>query len=74
MKAGPETGVETMLHDAKRTTASYIAMFITNAETADRVLNYALSGIMSRYGFHEFPYAKIHALVKWNHKLNEIVE
>ena len=64
MKAGPETGEETTLHDAKRTTASYIAMFITNAETADRVLNYALSGIMSRYGFHEFPYAKIHALVK----------
>ena len=74
MKAGPETGVETTLHDAKRTTASYIAMFITNAETADRVLNYALSGIMSRYGLHDFRDAKTHALVKWNHKLNEIVE
>ena len=66
--------METTLHDAKRTTASYIAMFITNAETADRFLNYALSGIMPRYGLHDFRDAKTHALVKWNHKLNEILK
>ena len=66
--------METTLHDAKRNTASYIAMFITNAETADRFLNYALSGIMPRYGLHDFRYAKTHALVKWNHKLNEILK
>jgi len=73
-RAADKLGIESRLHDARRTAGSNIAALTGSAEAADRVLNHAMPGITSRYVLHDFGDVKQTALQLWADKLQELIQ
>jgi integrase len=71
--ASDAIGIETRLHDARRTVGTGIAELTGSAEAADRVLNHVLPGVTSRYVRTDFGSVKEEALRLWNERLEEVL-
>jgi integrase len=71
--ASDAIGIDTRLHDARRTVGTGIAELTGSAEAADRVLNHVLPGVTSRYVRTDFGNVKADALRKWNDRLQGMV-
>ncbi len=72
-RASDQLGLETRLHDARRTAGTGIAELMGSAEAADRVLNHKLPGVSGRYVKTDFGQVKAESLERWNRHLEEVV-
>ena len=72
-EASDQAGLETRLHDARRTAGTNIAALMGSAEAADKVLNHAMAGVTSRYVLTDFGDVKAEGLRRWCDRLAEIV-
>ena len=72
-EASDLAGLETRLHDARRTAGTNIAALMGSAEAADKVLNHAMAGVTSRYVLTDFGDVKAEGLRRWCNRLAELV-
>ncbi|MCH8844326.1 MAG: tyrosine-type recombinase/integrase [SAR324 cluster bacterium] len=68
------SGVEDfVLHDLRRTAASYMASLGVGTNVISKILNHVESGVTAVYNRHSYDPEKREGLAKWESKLSEIV-